>query len=96
MLQDVVYNICYMKRLINKMRTRKFVLEMANDMCSLDKLPDKTVDSTGREWNYSRCNTGLKRFNSVSQDFIDILDAEFRKLIVDKLKTNPPRGKTVK
>lgn len=85
-----------MKRLINKIATRRFILDMANELCSVDNLPDKIVDSTGRTWNYSRCNTGLKRFNSVSQDYIEMLDVEFRKMIAQKLKNNPPRGKTVK
>ena len=85
-----------MKRLINKIATRKFILQMANEQSSMDKLPDKSVDSNGRTWHYSRCNTDLKRFNSVSQEYIDVLDVEFRKLIVNKLKKNPPRGKTVK
>lgn len=85
-----------MKKLINKIATRRFILDVANELCSVDSLPDKSVDSNGRTWNYSRCNTGLKRFNSVSQDYIDMLDVEFRKLIADKLKKNPPRGKTVK
>jgi hypothetical protein len=85
-----------MKKLINKIATRKFILDVANEQCGVDSLPAKDVDSTGKTWNYSRCNTGLKRFNSVSQDYIDMLDVEFRKMIADKLKSNPPRGKTVK
>ena len=85
-----------MKRLINKIATRRYILELVNEHYSIDSLPDEVTDENGRTWNYSRCNKGLKKFNSVSQDYIDTLDVEFRKLIAKKLKTNPPRGKTVK
>lgn len=85
-----------MKRLINKIATRKFVLQVANDHASQQPLPDKSVDSNGRTWHYSRCGSNLKKFNSVSIDFIESLDSDFRRMIVDKLKKNPPTGKTVK
>ena len=85
-----------MKRLINKIATRKYILDIANEYCSVSSLPDKVTDENGRTWNYSRCNKGLKKFNSVSQDYIEMLDVEFRKMIVQKLKKDPPRGKTVK
>lgn len=85
-----------MKRLINKIATRRFILDVANEQCSMDTMPDQVIDENGRTWDYSRCNKGLKRFNNVSSDYIDTLDVEFRKLIAKKITTNPPRGKTVK
>ena len=85
-----------MKKLINKIATRKYILELANEYYNLDGLPDEVTDTNGRTWYYSRCNKGLKKFNSVSQDYIDALDIEFRKLIAKKLKSHPPRGKTIK
>ena len=65
-----------MARLINKTNTRKFILAVANEHAE-NTLPDEYTDSSGRTWNYSRCGTGLKRFTSVSGDFIDDLDREF-------------------
>ena len=81
-------------RLINKVATRKFILMAANDQSS--ELPDVYTDTSGRRWDYSRCGKNIKKFTSVSVDFIDELDTEFRRLIVEKLKKYPPRGKTVK
>ena len=60
------------------------------------ELPEMYTDTSGRQWNYSRCGKNIKKFTSVSTDFIEELDADFRRLIADKLKSNPPRGKTVK
>ena len=81
-------------RLINKVATRKFILMAANDQSS--DLPDVYTDTSGRQWNYSRCGKSIKKFTSVSADFIEELDTDFRRMIVNKLKKNPPRGKTVK
>ena len=84
-----------MARLINKTNTRKFILAVANEHAE-KTLPDEYTDSSGRTWNYSRCGTGLKRFTSVSGDFIDDLDREFRMLVQNKIKSMSLRGKTVK
>ncbi len=81
-------------RLINKVATRKFILMAANEQSS--ELPDMYIDTNGRRWNYSRCGKHIKKFTSVSIDFIDSLDGDFRRLIVEKLKKYPPKGKTVK
>lgn len=84
-----------MGRIINKVATRKFILTAANELTP-SPVVKKMVDSAGREWDYSRCLTNVKKFTSVSQEYIDSIDAEVRNLIVSKLKTSPPRGKTVK
>lgn len=84
-----------MSRLINKVATRKFILTAANELTPTPVI-SKSIDSTGREWDYSRCLTTVKKFTSVSQEYIDIIDAEVRNLIISRLKQSPPRGKTVK
>jgi len=84
-----------MKKLINKLATRKFILQVANDTVPSEP-PGDSVDSTGRQWDYSRCFNNLKKYTSVSQEYIDSIDIEVRKLIEKKIKANPPRGKTVK
>jgi len=84
-----------MKKLINKLATRKFILEVANATIPSEP-PGNNVDSTGRQWDYSRCFNNLKKYTSVSQEYIDTIDAELRNLIKQKIKSNPPRGKTVK
>ena len=83
-----------MGRLINKVATRKFILTVANDQTP-SPVMSKSIDSIGREWDYSRC-LNVKKFTSVSQEYIDGIDAEVRNLIVSRLKQSPPRGKTVK
>tara|TARA_B100001123_G_scaffold88226_1_gene101338 strand:+ start:3024 stop:3278 length:255 start_codon:yes stop_codon:yes gene_type:complete len=84
-----------MKKLINKVATRKFILEVANSNAS--KMMDKEyIDSAGRTWDYSRCYQSTKKFTSVGQEFLDSIDVDIRNLIRKKLKDSPPRGKTVK
>lgn len=83
-----------MQRLINKVATRKFILQVANEM--KDGAPKEYVDSTGRTWDYTRAMANTKKFTSVSQDYIDQLDTDLRKMIQSRIQTNPPRGKTVK
>ena len=84
-----------MSRLINKTNTRKFILMLANEK-SENSLPPEYTDGSGRVWNYSRCSKNLKQFTSVSADFIEELDREFRLLVQKKVQTTPLRGKTVK
>lgn len=84
-----------MKKLINKLATRKFILQVANDSMPAEA-PVNSVDSRGRQWDYSRCFSNIKKYTSVSQEYIDAIDAELRNLIKQKIKSNPPRGKTVK
>lgn len=87
-----------MSRLINKMATRRYILSVANDKINRnnESRPDTYTDGNGRVWNYSRSRKDLKQFTSVSSDFIESLDYEFRKLITDKISKMHLRGKTVK
>lgn len=82
-------------RLINKAATRKFILAIANERYSQD-MEDKYTDSSGKVWNYSRCGKNLKQFTSVSVDFIDELDRDFRKMLDKKIQSMQLRGKTVR
>ena len=84
-----------MGRIINKVATRKFILIAANELAPTPTTKT-AVDSDGREWDYSRCFNNVRKFTSVSQEYIDVIDAEVRNLIVDRLKKSPPCGKTVK
>lgn len=87
-----------MSRLINKMATRRYVLAVANEKTNKnnESRPDTYVDSEGKTWNYSRSRKNLKQFTSVSGDFLESLDYEFRKLISDKINKMQLRGKTIK
>lgn len=84
-----------MSRLINKTNTRKFILAVANEVAETT-LPKKYTDGEGKTWNYTRCGQNLKKFTSVSGDFIEDLDREFRMLIQNKIKSMTLRGKTIK
>ena len=83
-----------MRKLINKVATRRFILQVANE--NIPSAPTEYTDSTGRTWDYTRAAANMKKFTSVGQDYIDRLDADLRKMIVDRIKAEPPRGKTVK
>ena len=84
-----------MGRLINKTNTRKFILMLANENAE-HSLPPEYIDGEGRKWNYERCSKNLKQFTSVSADFLDEVDREFRLLVQKKVQSTPLRGKTVK
>lgn len=87
-----------MSRLINKMATRRYVLAVANDKTNKnnESRPDTYTDAEGKTWNYSRSRKNIKQFTSVSPDFIESLDYEFRKLVSDKINKMHLRGKTIK
>ena len=87
-----------MSRLINKIATRRFVLAVANEKTNTvtKSQPETYIDADGKTWNYSRSRGKMKQFTSVSPDFIESLDYEFRKLISDKIHKMHLRGKTVK
>jgi hypothetical protein len=84
-----------MRRLVNKVALRKYALEIANDV-DMNIMPAGYVDSVGRQWDYGRCFDNVKRYTSVSVDFYDVIDTQVKKMVIDHIKKNPPRGKTVR
>lgn len=87
-----------MSRLINKIATRRFVLAVANEKKNKanEAAPDVYIDGDGKAWDYSRSRKNIKQFTSVSVEFLESLDYDFRKLISDKINKMNLRGKTVK
>ena len=83
--------------LINKRATRKIILSLANSKYAT-KTPDVSVDSTGRQWDYTRANIARKKgqFTQVSQQFLEDIDTHVRGYIETYLDRNPQKGKTVK
>jgi len=84
--------------LINKRAVRKIILNLANSKYSDYGLHDNAIDSTGKEWDYSRANTlrKNKKFTQVTQKLLDGLDVYLRIHIESHLDNNPQSGKTVK
>ncbi len=80
--------------LINKKAVKKFALDAANIRFA-KKLPKRTVDSQGREWNWSRCGK-TKRFSQVSKAFMDDVEAKVRNMITEHIKKHPSVGKTIR
>ena len=83
--------------LINKRQVRKMILTMANSKYS-HKMDDVSVDSNGREWDYTRANAARKKgqFTQVSQKLLQEIDTHVRVHIETFLDNNPQKGKTVK
>ena len=82
--------------LINKYRTRKLILTMANSKYA-HKMEDVAVDSTGRQWDYTRANEVRRRgqFTQVTQELLKDIDIQVRLHIEKYLDDNPQKGKTV-
>lgn len=80
------------------MATRRFILAVANEKnnANNETRPSSYIDNDGKSWDYSRARKNLKQYTSVSPDFIESLDYEFRKLISNKINSMTLRGKTIK
>lgn len=83
--------------LINKRSVRTAILEIANSKYA-HVLPDSSIDSTGREWSYTRANQAIasKQFTQVTQQLLTDIDVHVRIYIETHLNKNPQTGKTVK
>ena len=83
--------------LINKTRTKKFILTVANEthQTSMD---DLVVDSSGRKWNMTRANSAMsgRKFTQVSQELLDEIDHTVRSVINKRVAENKQAGKTVR
>ena len=82
--------------LINKRQVRKMILTMANSKYAR-KMEDLAVDSTGRQWDYTRANAARKKgqFTQVTQGLLKDIDVHVRLHIENYLDNNPQKGKTV-
>ena len=82
--------------LINKRQVRKMILTMANSKYA-HKMDDVAVDSTGRQWDYTRANEVRRKgqFTQVTQELLKDIDVHVRLHIENYLDNNPQKGKTV-
>ena len=83
--------------LINKRAVRKLALDLANAKYPKDQIKN-CVDSTGRQWDYSRAQelSKKRRFSQVSSSFMDQIEAQIRVIITARIDAMPKSGKTVK
>lgn len=84
--------------LINKTKVRKIALAFANERANGEShLPDKYVDSEGKQWDYRSVNKcPKKQYTQVSPDFFDTIEAKVRNLIKDHINSMPRGGKTIR
>lgn len=84
--------------LINRTRTKRRCLMIANETFVTDALPDTRVDADGKTWTYTRAREAHsgKRFTQVSQELLQELDTEFRKLVYQRVTKQIQTGKTVR
>lgn len=84
--------------LINKTKVRKIALAFANERANGETaLPDKYVDSEGRQWDYRSVKScPKKQYTQVSPDFFDTIEAKVRNLIKDHINSMPRGGKTIR
>ena len=83
--------------LINKTRTKKFILTVANEVHQTT-MDDTYVDANGRKWNMARANDAMngRRFTQVSQELLDEIDHTVRTVINKRIADNSQAGKTVR
>lgn len=83
--------------LINKRAVRKLALSLANAKYPKDSIQN-TVDSQGRQWDYSRAQELSKkqRFTQVSSTFLDQIEAQVRVAVQKRIDAMTKAGKTVK
>jgi hypothetical protein len=84
--------------IINKTKVRRVALALANKHAGdTSALPDKYMDSDGKQWNYSGCKKHpRKQYTQVSPEFYDTIDAKVRNLIENHIKSMPRGGNTIK
>lgn len=84
--------------LINRTRTKRKCLMIANDRHEPAAQPDTRMDADGKTWNYKRAREASagKQFTQVSQELLEELDVEFRKLVYNRITTAVQTGKTVR
>jgi len=84
--------------LINRTRTKRKCLMIANDTYTPDTGADTRMDADGKTWNYkgARAARSGKRFTQVSQELLEELDTEFRKLVYARVCKQTQTGKTVR
>lgn len=84
--------------LINKTRVKRFVLSVANDAHSSNKLGDVYVDAEGKSWNWRGANKARegRKYTQVSQELMDELDNDVRRMIDQRIRKSHQAGKTVK
>ena len=77
------------------MALRRYAIEVANEFSDHD-MPPEEVDSTRRTWDYGRCFKNMKRYTNVSNDFYEVINNGVKKLVLEHLEKNPPKGKTIR
>ena len=87
-----------MSNLINKRAVRAFALKVANSKYPAPELPDRYVDSTGREWDYTGAKKHGKkrRYTQVSGDFMQHIESLLRANIQAHIEKMDPKGSTIK
>lgn len=71
---------------------------IANERHVPADLPDTRTDAEGRVWTYKRAREARagKQFTQVSQELLDELDTEFRRLVYERVTKQVQTGRTVR
>ena len=87
-----------MSNLINKRAVRKLALDIANDMYGQLHLPDKSVDPSGRTWNFTGAKKQMKgkKYKQVSASFLEHINSLVRVNVENHIKNMQSTGSTVK
>ena len=84
--------------LINRTRTKRKCLMIANEQHVPADLPHTRTDADGKTWTYKRAREARagRQFTQVSQELLDELDTDFRRLVYARVTEHMQTGKTVR
>ena len=84
--------------LINKTRVKRLILTHANELHDVNELPDTYVGGDGTRWDWSGAKKARVKgkFTQVSQNLLEEIDREVRKLVYTRVANTKQTGKTVK
>jgi len=84
--------------LINKTRVKRFVLSVANDAHKGGAIGDTYIGGDGKQWNWAGANKARegRKYTQVSQELMDELDNDVRRMIDQRIRKSHQTGKTVR
>lgn len=98
LVQQIQTTIMNNTSLINRTRTKRKCLDVANDTHQPAETPSVRRAADGTMWDMTRARQARngRKYTQVSQELLDELDTEFRRMVYERVTSRVQTGKTVK
>ena len=98
LVQQIQTTIMNNTSLINRTRTKRKCLDVANDTHQPTDRPAVRRAADGTTWDMTRARHARngRKYTQVSQELLDELDTEFRRMVYERVTSRTQAGKTVK